>query len=240
MIQSLILFIYPVAGGFSTFVQIGLITPDVPARLIATATGRHYWTDKHPMPWSLPVGMCFTLSGLVLLAMAGSFGGVLLRCGAGGYRLPSVFHPNRPAWCAIFSGGRVMVRRSLSSVSGGNFGSSLGPLLAAVIIARPRQRECRSVCAGRAAGEIVVLAQISRWHAAQHRIAKGKPCDIANPLPRTKSLAVSVLLLPFSRNISIWRASVLLHLLSDAKIRLSIQNAQLHLFAFRLRWLPGR
>lgn len=57
---------------------------------------------------------------------------------------------------------------------------------------------------------IVVLAQISRWYAAQHRIAKGKPkAIIANPLPRNKVvLAVSVLLLLISRNISIWRASV--------------------------------
>ncbi len=88
-----------------------------------------------------------------------------------------------------------MVWRSLSSV-GGNFGSSLGPLLAAVIIAPyGKGNVARFVLAALLA--IVVLAQISRWYAAQHRIAKGKPkAIIANPLPRNKVvLAVSVLLL---------------------------------------------
>ncbi len=80
MIQSLILAIYPLLQAeFSlTFVQIGLITLtfQLASSLLQPVVG--YWTDKYPMPWSLPVGMCFTLSGLVLLAMAGSFGGVLL------------------------------------------------------------------------------------------------------------------------------------------------------------------
>lgn len=74
MIQSLILAIYPLLQAeFSlTFVQIGLITLtfQLASSLLQPVVG--YWTDKYPMPWSLPVGMCFTLSGLVLLAMAGS------------------------------------------------------------------------------------------------------------------------------------------------------------------------
>ncbi len=88
MIQSLILAIYPLLQAeFSlTFVQIGLITLtfQLASSLLQPVVG--YWTDKYPMPWSLPVGMCFTLSGLVLLAMAIESRRIA-RCGAGGYRL---------------------------------------------------------------------------------------------------------------------------------------------------------
>jgi MFS family permease len=76
MIQSLILAIYPLLQAeFSlTFVQIGMITLtfQLASSLLQPVVG--YLTDKHPMPWSLPIGMCFTLSGLVLLAISGSFG----------------------------------------------------------------------------------------------------------------------------------------------------------------------
>ena len=72
MIQSLILAIYPLLQSeFSlTFMQIGMITLtfQLASSLLQPVVG--YWTDKYPMPWSLPIGMCFTLSGLVLLAMA--------------------------------------------------------------------------------------------------------------------------------------------------------------------------
>ena len=78
MIQSLILAIYPLLQSeFSlTFMQIGMITLtfQLASSLLQPVVG--YWTDKYPMPWSLPIGMCFTLSGLVLLALAGSFGAV--------------------------------------------------------------------------------------------------------------------------------------------------------------------
>ncbi|HCS2975892.1 TPA: fosmidomycin MFS transporter, partial [Shigella flexneri] len=79
MIQSLILAIYPLLQSeFSlTFMQIGMITLtfQLASSLLQPVVG--YWTDKYPMPWSLPIGMCFTLSGLVLLALAGSVGAVL-------------------------------------------------------------------------------------------------------------------------------------------------------------------
>ena len=75
MIQSLLLAIYPLLqADFSlSFVQIGFITLtfQVASSLLQPVVG--YLTDKHPMPWSLPIGMCFTLSGLVLLALAGDF-----------------------------------------------------------------------------------------------------------------------------------------------------------------------
>ena len=96
MIQSLILAIYPLLQSeFSlTFMQIGMITLtfQLASSLLQPVVG--YWTDKYPMPWSLPIGMCFTLSGLVLLALAGSFGAVLLAAALVGTMGPQI--PFRP------------------------------------------------------------------------------------------------------------------------------------------------
>lgn len=234
MIQSLILAIYPLLQAeFSlTFVQIGLITLtfQLASSLLQPVVG--YWTDKYPMPWSLPVGMCFTLSGLVLLAMAGSFGGVLLAAALVGTG-SSVFHPESSRVARMASGGRHGLAQSIFQV-GGNFGSSLGPLLAAVIIA-PYGKGNVAWFVLAALLAIVVLAQISRWYAAQHRIAKGKPkAIIANPLPRNKVvLAVSVLLLLiFSKYFYMASLSSYYTFYLMQKFGLSIQNAQLHLFAF--------
>lgn len=195
MIQSLILAIYPLLQSeFSlTFVQIGMITLtfQLASSLLQPVVG--YWTDKYPMPWSLPIGMCFTLSGLVLLAMAGSFEAVLIAAALVGTG-SSVFHPESSRVARMASGGRHGLAQSLFQV-GGNFGSSLGPLLAAVIIA-PYGKGNVAWFVLAALLAIIVLAQISRWYAAQHRVNKGKPkAKVINPLPRNKViLAVSVLL----------------------------------------------
>lgn len=233
MIQSLILAIYPLLQAeFSlTFVQIGMITLtfQLTSSLFQPVIG--YITDKRSMPWSLPVGMCFTLCGLILLALAGSFGMVLLAAALVGTG-SSVFHPESSRVARMASGGRhgtaVAVR------VGGNFGSSLGPLLAAVIIA-PYGKGNVAWFVLAALLAIVVLSQISRWYAAQHRMNKGKPKPaIVNPLPRKKViLAVGILLmLIFSKyfymaSISSYYTFYLMH-----KFGLTVQNAQLHLFAF--------
>lgn len=85
--------------------QIGMITLtfQLASSLLQPVVG--YWTDKYPMPWSLPIGMCFTLSGLVLLALAGSFGAVLLAAALVGTG-SSVFHPESSRVARMASGGR--------------------------------------------------------------------------------------------------------------------------------------
>lgn len=234
MIQSLILALYPLLQSeFSlTFVQIGMITLtfQLASSLLQPVVG--YWTDKHSMPWSLPVGMCFTLCGLVLLALAGSFGMVLLAAALVGIG-SSVFHPESSRVARMASGGRHGLAQSLFQV-GGNFGSSLGPLLAAVIIA-PYGKGNVAWFVLAALLAIVVLLQVSRWYAAQHRMNKGQPKTIvAGPLPKNKViLAVGILLmLIFSKyfymaSISSYYTFYLMH-----KFGLSIQNAQIHLFIF--------
>ncbi|QCT20194.1 MFS transporter [Jejubacter calystegiae] len=234
MIQSLLLAIYPLLqADFSlSFVQVGLITLtyQVSSSLLQPLVG--YYTDKYPMPWSLPVGMCFTLSGLVMLAMAGSFPQVLIAAALVGTG-SSVFHPESSRVARMASGGRHGLAQSLFQV-GGNFGSSLGPLLAAVIIA-PYGKGNVAWFVLAAMLAIIVLLQVSRWYAAQHRMTRGRPVQKAvSPLPRKKVvLAVCVLLaLIFSKyfylsSISSYYTFYLMH-----KFGLSIQNAQLHLFAF--------
>ena len=234
MIQSLILAIYPLLQSeFSlSFVQIGMITLtfQLTSSLFQPVIG--YITDKRSMPWSLPVGMCFTLSGLVLLALASSFGGVLLAAALVGTG-SSVFHPESSRVARMASGGRHGLAQSIFQV-GGNFGSSLGPLLAAVIIA-PYGKGNVAWFVLAALLAIVVLAQVSRWYAAQHRLAKGKPKTvIVNPLPKNKVvLAVFILLmLIFSKYFYMASISSYYTFYLMQKFGLSVQNAQIHLFAF--------
>lgn len=234
MIQSLILAIYPLLQAeFSlSFMQIGMITLtfQLSSSLLQPLVG--YYTDKYPMPWSLPIGMCFTLCGLVLLALAGNFPTVLgaaALVGAGS----SIFHPESSRVARMASGGRHGLAQSLFQV-GGNFGSSLGPLLAAVIIA-PYGKGNVAWFVLAALLAIVVLLQISRWYAAQHKIAKSRPtAPVANPLPHNKViLAISVLLLLiFSKYFYMASISSYFTFYLMEKFGLSIQNAQIHLFAF--------
>ena len=234
MIQSLILALYPLLQSeFSlSFVQIGMITLtfQVTSSLLQPVVG--YYTDKYPMPWSLPIGMCFTLCGLVILALADSFPMVLLAAALVGTG-SSVFHPESSRVARMASGGRHGLAQSLFQV-GGNFGSSLGPLLAALIIA-PYGKGNVGWFVLAALLAIIVLLQISRWYAAQHRMTKGKTAaPVVNPLPRKQVIqAVAVLLvLIFSKyfymaSISSYYTFYLMH-----KFGLSVQNAQFHLFAF--------
>lgn len=153
MIQSLILAIYPLLQSeFSlTFMQIGMITLtfQLASSLLQPVVG--YWTDKYPMPWSLPIGMCFTLSGLVLLALAGSFGAVLLAAALVGTG-SSVFHPESSRVARMASGGRHGLAQSIFQV-GGNFGSSLGPFAGGGDYRALWQRQRCLVCACGTAGD---------------------------------------------------------------------------------------
>lgn len=233
MIQSLILAIYPLLqSDFSlSFVQIGMITLtyQVTASLLQPLIG--YYTDKHPQPWSLPIGMGFTLSGLVLLSMANNFPMVLVAAALVGTG-SSVFHPESSRVARMASGGRHGLAQSLFQV-GGNLGSSLGPLLAALIIA-PYGRGNVAWFSLAALLAIVVLLQISRWYQTQHRASKNHAQSAVSPLPRRQvAWAISILLvLIFSKyfyltSLSSYYTFYLMH-----KFGLTVQSAQLHLFAF--------
>ena len=235
MIQSLILAIYPLLQNeFAlSFTQIGMITLtyQITASLLQPLIG--YYTDKHPQPYSLPIGMGFTLSGLLLLAAAQSFPVVLLAAALVGTG-SSVFHPESSRVARMASGGRHGLAQSLFQV-GGNFGSSLGPLLAALIIAPYGKGNVAWFSLAALLG-IVVLLQISKWYRQQNQIAKkrGPVKNTVTVLPRrTVAMSLGILLvLVFSKYFYLTSISSYYTFYLMQKFGLSIQNAQLHLFAF--------
>nr|ELR5058534.1 MFS transporter [Providencia rettgeri]ELR5088222.1 MFS transporter [Providencia rettgeri] len=235
MIQSLILAIYPLLqADFSlSFAQIGMITLtyQITASLLQPIIG--YYTDKHPQPYSLPIGMTFTLTGLILLAMAETFPTILLAAtlvGTGS----SVFHPESSRVARMASGGRHGLAQSFFQV-GGNLGASLGPLLAALII-EPYGKGNIGWFSLAALLAIVILLQVSNWYKQQHRAASKKPASTAdiNVLPRKAiigSLAV-LLVLIFSKYFYLASISSYYTFYLIDKFGVSVQNAQIHLFVF--------
>ena len=134
MIQSIIPSIYPIIKdefGFS-FAQIGIITLvfQMTSSILQPFTG--LYADKHPRPYALSVGMCFTLIGLLMLAFSDSYWLILLSVSIVGLG-SSVFHPTASRVAQMASGGMKSLAQSIFQV-GGNGGSALGPLLAAIVI----------------------------------------------------------------------------------------------------------
>ncbi len=235
MIQSLILAIYPVLkSDFSlSFGQIGLITLtyQLTASLLQPAVGMI--TDKKPLPYSLPVGMGFSLCGLLLLAVAPNFPVLLVAAALVGTG-SSVFHPESSRVARMASGGRHGLAQSLFQV-GGNAGASLGPLAAAWIIV-PHGRGSVAWFSLAALLAMVVLLQVSRWYGAHHDVRGKTKARHASAVVLTKAkVAWSLLilgLLIFSKyfylaSLSSYFTFYLIH-----KFGVSVQNAQAHLFVF--------
>lgn len=242
MLQSLILAIYPLLQKEFTlsFTQIGVITLtyQITASLLQPLIG-HY-TDKHPKPYSLPVGMGFTLAGLLLLAAAQTYGVILIAAALVGTG-SSVFHPESSRVARMASGGRHGLAQSLFQV-GGNFGSALGPLLAAIIIA-PYGKGNVAWFAMVALLGMILLLQVSRWYSHQQQLAKKRgpaPVAVSHLPKRTVVFSLGILLmLVFSKyfyltSLSSYYTFYLIH-----KFGVSIQNAQFHLFAFLLAVAAG-
>ncbi|MEX0445402.1 MFS transporter [Xenorhabdus sp. SGI246] len=235
MIQSLILAIYPLLQSEFTlsFIQIGMITLtyQITASLLQPFIG--LYTDKHPQPYSLPIGMGFTLSGLLLLAYADSFPIILLAAALVGTG-SSVFHPESSRVARMASGGRLGLAQSLFQV-GGNLGSALGPLLAAIIIA-PYGKGNVGWFSLAALLAIIILLQVSQWYKMQHRATSR---HVFNPLPHPRfskkiiirSLII-LLVLIFSKYFYLTSISSYYTFYLIQKFGISVQNAQIYLFVF--------
>ena len=235
MIQSLILAIYPILKNsfHLSFAQVGLITLtyQLTASLLQPLVGMV--TDRRPMPYSLPIGMGFTLCGLLLLAVAPNFPVLLLAAALVGTG-SSIFHPESSRVARLASGGRHGLAQSLFQV-GGNTGSSLGPLLAAWIIV-PYGRGSVAWFSLAALLAIVVLLQVGRWY-GEHHVARSKSQArhlTVVTLSRGKITSALVILglLIFSKyfylaSLSSYFTFYLIH-----KFGLSVQSAQVHLFVF--------
>src|SRR6476620_3217178 len=173
-IQSLIPSIYPLVKTslHLNFSQVGLITLtfQLAASLFQPLVG--IYTDRKPQPFSLAAGMCFTLTGLVLLSQANHYAVLLLSVGLIGTG-SSIFHPEASKVAYMASGGRRGLAQSIFQV-GGNAGSSIGPLLAALIVVRYGQSTIAwfSVLALMA---ITILISVGKWYQQNvHRIRPKK------------------------------------------------------------------
>ena len=169
MVQSLLPSIYPIlkVSFHLNFGQIGLISLvyQVVASLLQPFIG--LYTDRRPMPYALAVGMCFTLAGTGLLAVAPTFGLLLLAAAVVGTG-SAVFHPESSRIARLASGGQHGFAQSFFQV-GGNTGSAIGPLLAALIVLPLGQRGVAWFSIAAIAG-IAVLIHVGRWRA--HHLAR--------------------------------------------------------------------
>jgi FSR family fosmidomycin resistance protein-like MFS transporter len=194
VMQSLISSLYPMLKDDYKldFWQIGLLTTtfQVTASLLQPVIGMY--TDKKPLPFSLPIGMCLTLIGLVTLAFAHSYS--MLLVGSAFVGLGSaIFHPESSRVARLASGGRFGLAQSLFQV-GGNFGSALGPLLAAFIVVPLGQGGIAWFSIAAMVG-IVVLIRVSVWY-SRHIVSSAKRAapTLFNPLPRKKVISALVVL----------------------------------------------
>ena len=163
LIQSIIPSIYPIVKDkfdFS-FAQIGIITLvfQMTSSILQPFTG--LYADRHPRPYALSVGMLATLGGLLLLAFANNFGLILLAVSVVGIG-SSVFHPTASRVAQMASGGRKSLAQSIFQV-GGNGGSAIGPLLAAVIIL-PLGQWAISWFAIAALLAAVIMLRLGKWY----------------------------------------------------------------------------
>src|SRR5438552_930257 len=166
MMQALLPAMYPMlkAGFHLDFGQIGLITLtfQLTASLLQPMIG--FYTDQHPKPFSLMLGMGFTLVGLLCLSATRSYPGLLASAGLVGLG-SAVFHPESSRVARMASGGRHGLAQSLFQV-GGNTGSAVGPLLGAFLVV-PRGQSSIAWCSLLALVAMVVLWRIGSWYGTQ-------------------------------------------------------------------------
>ncbi|ESY22053.1 MULTISPECIES: MFS transporter [unclassified Mesorhizobium] len=234
IMQSLLPAIYPLLKenyGLD-FWQIGLLTFtfQVTASLLQPVIGMI--TDKRPMPYSLPYGMASSLIGLIVLAYAGHY--ALLLVGASLIGIGSaIFHPESSRIARFASGGRFGLAQSLFQV-GGNFGQSMGPLLAAFIVVPFGQTSISWFAVGSLIG-IIVLSRVGGWY-SRMRAAQGnrKAASFVSPFPRKKVMgALAVLtLLVLTKNAYIASLSSYYTFYSIHKFGVSVQMSQVMLFLF--------
>lgn len=235
-LQSLIPAIYPIVKESLklNFTQIGLITLvfQLSASLLQPLVG--LYTDKKPQPFSLAIGMSFTLSGLVCLSFASSFPLVLVSVALVGIG-SSIFHPEASRLAHMAAGSKHGMAQSLFQV-GGNAGSSLGPLLAAAIIVPLGQRHVIWFSLA-ALVAIVIMINIGKWYKQNtNRIKSKKTRTISadNHLPKSKiALSIAILLvLIFSKYFYMASMTSYYTFYLIDKFHVSVQSAQIYLFVF--------
>lgn len=242
-IQSLIPAIYPVVKDayHLTFTQIGLITLtfQMAASLFQPFVG--LYTDKKPQPYSLAIGMGFTLIGLVVLSQSTGFYMMLISVALVGTG-SSIFHPEASRMAHAASGGRRGLAQSIFQL-GGNFGSSLGPLLAAWIIVPYGQKSVIWFSAI-AMIAIIILSRVGNWYKGQ-MLRKSKQgngtASIVNTFSRRRVVfsVVILLILIFSKYFYMASLTSYFTFYVIHKFDVSVQASQIYLFVFLVSVAAG-
>ncbi len=236
MVQSLVPSMYPIlkSSFHLDFARIGLLTLtyQITASLLQPLIG--YYTDRKPMPYSLPIGMAFTLMGLLLLAVAPTFFLLVIAASLIGVG-SAVFHPESSRVARLASGGQHGMAQSYFQL-GGNTGSAIGPLLAALVIL-PRGQIGAAWFSLAALLGILVLIRVGHWYKARLRHLQSRPAVHPHEslsLPRKKVVAaVSVLLaLIFSKYFYLASFSSYYTFYLISKFGLSVRSSQIYLFVF--------
>lgn len=235
MLQALLPAVYPILqGNFElSFAQVGFLTfiYQITASLFQPFIG--YYTDRRPMPYSLPVGMASSMSGLLTLAFAPNYGVLLIGAmllGLGS----SIFHPESSRIARLASGGAHGLAQSLFQV-GGNFGSALGPLAAAFFVL-PRGQAGLAWFALAALAGIIILTALGHWyqlngHARRpsHKAPSHHPTLTRGQVSRAMGVLIALL---FSKYIYLASfTSYYIFYLKD-KFGLATQTAQIYQFVF--------
>lgn len=243
MIQSIIPSIYPIlkANFDFSFAQIGLITLvfQMTSSILQPFTG--LYADRHPRPYALSVGMCFTLTGLLLLAFANHYLAILIAVSIVGFG-SSVFHPTASRVTQMASGGKKSLAQSIFQV-GGNGGSALGPLLAAIIIL-PYGQHSISWFALAALLAALIMIRLGAWYKARLKYIVKHPQKTpglnTSISKRAKYGALAILiLLVFSKYFyTSCITSYFTFFLID-KFGVSVKASQLFLFVFLAAFAIG-
>lgn len=243
LIQSIIPAIYPIIKeqfGF-TFSQIGVITFafQMTSSILQPLTG--LFADKRPQPYALSLGMCITLVGLLMLAFVDGFLSIILAVSIVGFG-SAAFHPTASRVAQLASGGKKSLAQSIFQV-GGNGGSAIGPLLAALIIL-PYGQHAISWFGLAAVLAALIMLRVGTWYKARLTFVPSGRAFAGNVrtdiTPRAKYGALLILvLLMFSKYFyTACITSYFTFFLID-KFGVSVQTSQLCLFLFLAAFAMG-
>jgi MFS transporter, FSR family, fosmidomycin resistance protein len=232
--QSLIASVYPILKDTYAldYAQIGMITLafQFTASLLQPLVG--HFTDKKAQPFSLAAGMGFTFFGLLLLSVAHVYPIILIAAALVGLG-SAVFHPESARIARLASGGRYGFAQSVFQL-GGSFGTSMGPVLAALIVV-PFGQPSIAWFSSIAFLAIVILWRIGVWYKPQISAKKSAVIERHPDLPDSRrvriALAVLVALLVSKQLYVSSLSSYYIFYLID-KFQVSTQAAQLYLFIF--------
>lgn len=239
--QSMLSAIYPMLkeNYALTFGQIGFLTFtfQFTASLLQPVIGA--FTDKRPIGYSLPVGMGFSMIGLLLLATAGEYGLLLMAAALVGLG-SAIFHPESSRIARLASGGKHGTAQSIFQL-GGNFGTAAGPLLAAFIVVPGGQSSVAWFSLAALLG-MMILTWVGRWYATWRREAAKRPKESTAQVHSRRRVMLSLIvlaLLVFTKNIYTASFTSYYTFYTMHRFGLDLPDAQILLFLYLAAMAAG-